>query len=85
MTSDIRFAGTAADVYIELHGEAGSVGRSALESSRHNFERNSTDRFIVKGPHIGAIKSIRIWHANNGVLGSDWHLAQVQVMPFLKA
>jgi hypothetical protein len=78
-TSDIRFAGTGADVFIELHGERGSVGQSALESGHDNFERNSIDHFLVKGPDVGRITSLRIWHANNGGSHSDWHLAQVQV------
>jgi len=79
-TSDIRCAGTDADVMIEVRGATGVLGQSALESGSDDLERGRTDHFLVKGPDsIGPIESVRIWHANNGALGNDWHLAQVQV------
>jgi len=38
-TSDIKFAGTDANVAIELRGEKGNSGRRKLASSKNDFER----------------------------------------------
>lgn len=78
MTSDMRFAGTDADVFIELHGESGGVGKTPLENSANNFERNRKDVFTVRATDIGAVQEVEIWHANNGAGGSDWHLQEVR-------
>lgn len=44
-TSDVRGAGTDADVYVVLHGELGSTPRTTLPSQPEHFERNMTDSF----------------------------------------
>ncbi|GLC44364.1 hypothetical protein PLESTF_000049800 [Pleodorina starrii] len=77
-TSDIRGAGTDSNVFIELHGDQGSVGQSRLETAANNFERGQVDNFIVKATNIGELQRVVIWHDNSG-LGSDWHLQQVEV------
>lgn len=74
ITSDIRFAGTTADVFAEFEGEAGKFGPVALESSASNFERARRDDFFLRAVDIGSILKVRIWHANNALTGSDWHL-----------
>ena len=77
-TSDIRGAGTSANVFIELHGDKGSIGANHLESGRSNFDRNSRDVFVVKGTDINDVKKVVIWHDNAGI-GAAWHLASVEV------
>lgn len=74
VTSDVRFAGTTADVFAEFEGEAGSFGPEALESSSNNFARGRRDDFVLRAPDVGTILKVRIWHANNAITGSDWHL-----------
>lgn len=56
-TSDIRGAGTDANVFIELHGSEGSVGKNTLETHGNNFERGKCDVFVVKVgcPQLGAL------------------------------
>ncbi|GFR41097.1 hypothetical protein Agub_g1741 [Astrephomene gubernaculifera] len=77
-TSDIRGAGTDANVFIELHGELGPVGQTRLENAANNFERGMVDNFVVKGTNIGDVQRLVIWHDNSG-LGPDLHLQQVEV------
>lgn len=74
ITSDVRFAGTTADVFAEVEGEVGSFGPEALENASRNFERGRRDDFLLRATDIGSIKKVRIWHANNTLTGSDWHL-----------
>lgn len=82
ITSDVRFAGTDADVFAEFEGEAGKFGPKALESSCNNFERSRRDNFVLQAADIGSILKVRIWHANNALAGSDWHL-QVRTQSFV--
>ncbi|KXZ56858.1 hypothetical protein GPECTOR_1g774 [Gonium pectorale] len=77
-TSDIRGAGTDANVTIEMHGELGSVGQSRLETGANDFERGNVDNFVVKGTNIGDVQRVIIQHDNSGI-GPDWHLQQVEV------
>jgi lipoxygenase homology domain-containing protein 1 len=74
ITSDVRFAGTTADVLAEFEGEAGKFGPEALESASSNFSRAKRDDFVLRAADIGKILKVRIWHANNALTGSDWHL-----------
>lgn len=81
VTSDVRFAGTAADVYVELHGATGCSGALHLENAAANFERGRRDVFTVAAPDVGAVEAIDVWHTNNGRSGSAWHLQDVEVRP----
>ncbi|KAG1672531.1 hypothetical protein FOA52_002840, partial [Chlamydomonas sp. UWO 241] len=77
-TSDVRGAGTDANVFVELYGSDGTIGRNSLETHGNNFERGNCDVFVVKGTAIGDIEKVVIWHDNKG-LGAAWHLQQVDV------
>lgn len=59
-TSDIRGAGTSANVFIELYGDKGSIGANHLESGRSNFDRNARDVFIVKGTDINDVTKVTL-------------------------
>ena len=77
-TSDIRGAGTDANVSIEIHGDKSFIGASRLETHGNNFERGQKDDFEVVGPDMGVIQWVVIGHDNSG-LGAPWHLAQVSI------
>ena len=65
-------------MFIELRGVNGAVGKTALENAANNFERNRRDVFTVPGTDVGDLLEIDVWHGNNGVAFSDWHLAEVR-------
>eukprot|EP00775_Hariotina_reticulata_P001782 gene1782-2116_t len=75
-TSDIRGAGTDANVSFVLFGEKGDTGQHPLESSANDFERGKTDIFLIKSRDLGAVQSCLISHDNSG-FGSAWHLARI--------
>jgi hypothetical protein len=71
-TSDIRGAGTDANVFITLVGSAGSSGALRLESSKDDFRRGACDRFSVEAA-VGLLRHVRIGHDNGGA-APGWHL-----------
>ncbi len=75
-TSDIRGAGTDANVFVELHGSKGSIGQTRLDNAANNYERGRADTFTIKASDVGDINRLVIWHDDAG-MGSDWHLHQV--------
>ncbi|KAF5837533.1 hypothetical protein DUNSADRAFT_4226 [Dunaliella salina] len=77
-TSDIRGAGTDANVSIEMYGSKGAVGQTRLETSANNFERNHADMFVVRGTDIGDVEKVVISHDNSGA-GPAWHCQQVDI------
>ncbi len=79
-TSDIRGAGTDANISLTMFGAAGSsAGPFKLETSKNNFERGAEDIFFVEHPDVGDIKEIEIGHDNSGP-SPGWHLQQVVVV-----
>eukprot|EP00798_Chlamydomonas_sp_ICE-L_P018432 gene18432-24908_t len=79
VTSDIRGAGTDADVSLVIYGERGDTGERKLDSAGHNdFERNQTDTFFVTSPNVGMMQKIKVRSSNSG-LGAAWHLARVEI------
>ncbi|KXZ51726.1 hypothetical protein GPECTOR_11g173 [Gonium pectorale] len=77
-TSDIRGAGTDADVFVVLHGEHGDTPVTVLPSQLEHFERGQCDMFRLELPHVGALRALTIGHNNAGV-SPDWHLMMVEV------
>jgi hypothetical protein len=78
-TSDIRGAGTDANVYIELRGERGTSGRVPLDKAfRNDFEAGAADRFDLELPGLGALSELIVGMDASGA-GAAWHLAQVDV------
>ncbi len=81
VTSDIRGAGTDANVYIQLYGDKNDSGKIPLETSKSNpnkFERGQTDVFEVKEADVGDIRKIRIGHDGTGP-GAGWHMKEVVI------
>jgi hypothetical protein len=48
-TGDIKYAGTDANVYIQICGKDGRATRKLrMDDSRNNFERGATEQFKVR-------------------------------------
>lgn len=77
-TSDVKFAGTDANVSIDIIGAKGTSGKRKLATSRNNFERNAWDVFFIQLPDLGKLTAINIGHDNSG-LGAAWHLDKVLI------
>lgn len=80
-TSDIRGAGTDANVFIQLFGEKNDSGKIPLETSKNNknkFERGNEDIFEVKEADIGDLRKVRVGHDGKGP-GAGWHLKEIIV------
>ena len=78
-TSDIRSAGTDANVTIRMFGEDGTaLEEMPLDSSKNDFERNRMDEFTLRGKNVKRVAKIDIGHDGKW-LGSGWHLNKVQV------
>ena len=46
-TGDVRFAGTDANVFIQMSGPKGVTPKLKLDDAKNNFERNMVDTFDV--------------------------------------
>ena len=70
-TSDLRGAGTDANVYVVIFGENGDSGQLHLKESQTNkdpFERNQQDVFSIPSLlSLGQLVKMRVWHDNKGV------------------
>ena len=80
-TSDVRNAGTDANMHLIIVGENGDTGKVKLASSaehRDKFERGNVDSFVVEAVELGDIKRITIGHDNSG-LGPDWHCEKIEI------
>ena len=78
-TSDIRGAGTDANVSITLFGSNGlNTGKVKLGHSKSDFERGNTDTFFTEFLDLGDIPEVEVEHDNAGV-GPGWHLQGVVV------
>ena len=61
VTSNVKYAGTDANVFIELLGRNGRSGRIVLKNSMTNvnkFEQGKADVFEIRCPDVGSLKKI---------------------------
>ena len=79
-TSDLRGAGTDANVTIQLHGAQAYTAPRRLETSANNFERGREDVFTVEAVELGPLTHVVVRHNNSGFLGDAWHLHHVEVL-----
>jgi hypothetical protein len=77
VTSDKAGAGSDANVTVVLHGLLGDSGRRLLSMTERDFERGSTQTFVVKAGGVGELTGVTIGHDNFGFRPS-WHLDQVR-------
>ena len=77
-TSDIRGAGTDAQVYIVLYGREGQTEELELNNKSNPFEAGKCDEFKRDFADVGIPYKIRIRHDNQGAFAA-WHLDRVSV------
>ena len=78
-TSDLRLAGTDADVSIKLFGDDGALGPVVLTTASADiFQRGTEDEFMVSGAPMGKVSKLEIGHNNKGT-STSWHLDRVEV------
>eukprot|EP01051_Picozoa_sp_SAG22_P003134 SAG22_NODE_149_length_17456_cov_5.058363_9_plen_444_part_00 len=87
-TGDYPMAGTDANVFIYIVGNAPSTdddgvadsGEQLLDADGDEFERGSLDRFVITCPDLGdEIETLRLWHDNTG-LGPGWYVEEVKLV-----
>ncbi|GFH12746.1 uncharacterized protein HaLaN_08489, partial [Haematococcus lacustris] len=79
-TSDIRSAGTDANVYVDIQGGLAATGKVFLKNANPDcFERGTTDEFEVKAAgELGPLQQLVVGHDNTGQ-GPGWHLEQIEI------
>ena len=84
-TSDLRGAGTDANVHLVAYGKATGKDKDVeyrksdeivLENKGDNFESGQTDKFKIEMIDIGKPYKIRVGHDDAGSF-ADWHLDYV--------
>jgi hypothetical protein len=77
-TSDIRGAGTDAQVTIQVYGNLGKTDIIPLGNDTDNFEQGEVDKFKVELSDIGTPYKLRVEH-NNANLFPGWHLEKIKL------
>ena len=81
-TSNVRGAGTEANVVITLYGVDADTGEIPLEvnadTGGDKFERDAQDIFVVNAMWVGSLQKLRVGHDAKG-LGAGWHLERITV------
>ncbi|XP_059505870.1 lipoxygenase homology domain-containing protein 1 [Stegostoma tigrinum] len=81
-TSDIKNAGTDANVFLQLYGDKGKSDAMCLDNNSDNFETGQTDKFMIELPDLGTFYKLRIWHEKRHPF-AGWHLNKVTLMKSL--
>uniref|UniRef100_H3CLV0 Lipoxygenase homology PLAT domains 1 n=1 Tax=Tetraodon nigroviridis TaxID=99883 RepID=H3CLV0_TETNG len=81
-TSDVKGAGTDAQVFLQIYGEKGKSDEIKLENNSDSFEQAQLDKFMIEMPDIGRLLKLRIWHEKRNPF-SGWHLAKVTLLKTL--
>jgi len=77
-TSDLRSAGTSANVTVQLVGDADYTHKIKIKGPGKNFERGAKDAFRVSTINVGPLRHILVRKDDAG-FSSDWHLHAVEV------
>lgn len=77
-TSDVRGAGTDANVFMTLYGDKGKTDEVPIGNATDNFEQGQLDKFKVELTRVGKPYKLRVRHDNSKPF-SDWHLEKVQM------
>ncbi|XP_061733262.1 LOW QUALITY PROTEIN: lipoxygenase homology domain-containing protein 1 [Nerophis ophidion] len=78
-TSDVKGAGTDAQVFLQIYGEKGKSDETKLENNSDSFEQGRLDKFMVEMPDIGRLLKLRIWHEKRHPF-AGWHLGRVTLL-----
>lgn len=81
-TGDMPYAGTDANVTLQLFGDKGQTEKIMLrqESGKtlKRFDRGRTDRFTVQTMDVGKVERIRLSHDNSGP-NPEWYLESLKI------
>ncbi|XP_059150632.1 lipoxygenase homology domain-containing protein 1-like isoform X2 [Physella acuta] len=77
-TSDIKNAGTDANVYICIYGDKSKTDDIPLDNKGDNFEQGQMDAFRFTTVEIGKPYKLRVWHDNAGSF-PGWHLDKIEL------
>ena len=75
-TGNERFAGTNANVFLQIYGVDAKTEQKILNDRSDNFETGQQDQFKLEDVDVGEIQKIRIGHDDSGV-ASGWFLEKV--------
>uniref|UniRef100_A0A8C4ZN74 Lipoxygenase homology PLAT domains 1 n=1 Tax=Gadus morhua TaxID=8049 RepID=A0A8C4ZN74_GADMO len=82
-TTDMKGAGTDAQVFLQIYGERGKSDEMKMENNTEDsFEQGQVDKFTIEMPDIGRLQKLRIWHEKRHPF-AGWHLAKVTLMKTL--
>ncbi|XP_033890281.3 lipoxygenase homology domain-containing protein 1-like [Acipenser ruthenus] len=81
-TSDIKNAGSDANVFLQVYGEKGKSDEMRLDNNSDNFETGQTDKFMIELPDLGDLFKLRIWHEKRNPF-AGWHLNKVTLLKTL--
>ncbi|RDD42008.1 Lipoxygenase homology domain-containing protein 1 [Trichoplax sp. H2] len=77
-TSDIRGAGTDANVSMQIYGDKGKSQEIKLGNNTDNFEQATLDKFKLEIDQVGVPYKLRIGHDNSNAF-PGWHLDKVKL------
>ncbi|XP_053384453.1 lipoxygenase homology domain-containing protein 1-like isoform X6 [Mercenaria mercenaria] len=77
-TSDVKNAGTDANVGICLYGKKGKSDEIILDNKGDNFEKGQMDHFKVNIEEVGTPYKLRVYHDNTG-RAAGWHLEKIEL------
>ena len=77
-TSDLKNAGTDANVSLMIYGDKGKTDQISLRNKSDNFEAGKCDKFKIETKEIGQPFKLRVQHDNKGV-ASGWHLDRIEI------
>ncbi|XP_072269601.1 lipoxygenase homology domain-containing protein 1 [Pyxicephalus adspersus] len=81
-TSDIKNAGTDANILLQIYGEKGKSDEIRLDNKSDNFETGQIDKFMIELPDLGPLYKVRIWHEKRNAF-SGWHLSKLTLLKTL--
>uniref|UniRef100_A0A8C7GXC0 Lipoxygenase homology PLAT domains 1 n=1 Tax=Oncorhynchus kisutch TaxID=8019 RepID=A0A8C7GXC0_ONCKI len=84
VTGDVSFAGTNANVFIQIYGGKGKTEVVNLASRSNNYERATTeifkeDVFTITAIELGPLRKLRI-RQDNAASYSSWYLDRVEIV-----
>ena len=80
VTSDVRGAGTTANVTVTVQGTAGATqpARFAKQDDTTRFNRDDADTLIIAGTDVGAVTGVLLQTDGTGT-SARWHVASISV------
>ncbi|KAL8614278.1 hypothetical protein ACOMHN_007616 [Nucella lapillus] len=77
-TSDVRGAGTDANVFLQMYGVDGKTEEVKLRNKTDNFEKSAVDKFKVEAANVGLLQKVRVGHDGSGRF-AGWHLEKMLI------